>query len=88
MTVKIKLKKIPSPISVKATLTSTEAIATLRKDGGGGTNYDRLDRLKDVDEGLMPAEGSTLVYDQQNDKYEVKKLQFEDIDDNLDGGQF
>lgn len=88
MTVKIKLKKIPSPISVKATLTSTEAIATLRKDGVGGSNYDRLDRLKDVDEGLMPAEGATLVYDQETDKYEVKKLNIGDIDGDLDGGSF
>lgn len=87
MTVKIKLKKIKSPISVKATFNSTEAVATLKKEIGG-SNYDRLDRLKDVEEGLLPSDGSTLVYDQETDKYEVKKLQFEDIDDNLDGGSF
>lgn len=85
MTVKIKLKKIPSPISVKATFTSTDAVATLKKEIGG---YDRLDKMKDVEEGLAPQDGSTLVYDQETDKYEVKKIQFEDIDDNLDGGNF
>ena len=88
MTVKIKLKKIPSPISVKATFNSTEAIATLRKGGDGTTQYDRLDRMKDVHEGILPPDGSTLVYDQETDKYEVKKIQFDDIDDNLDGGSF
>lgn len=87
MTVKIKLKKIPTPISVKATFVSNEAVATLKKDVGA-SNYDRLDRLKDVEEGLLPSDGATLVYDQETDKYEVKKLQFEDIDDNLDGGSF
>lgn len=85
MAVKIKLKKVPSPISVKATFNSTDAIATLKKEING---YDRLDKLKDVHEGLMPADGATLVYDQETDKYEVKKIQFEDIDDNLDGGNF
>lgn len=88
MTVKIKLKKIPTPISVKATFTSTEAVATLKKDVGA-TNYDRLDRLKDVEEGMLPADGATLVYDQETDKYEVKKLELKDIDEaDLDGGSF
>jgi len=87
MTVKVKIKKIPNKVSVKAAFNSTDVVATLKKDTGG-TNYDRLDRMKDVEEGLMPADGSTLVYDQETDKYEVKKLQFEDIDDDLDGGSF
>ncbi|MFN5252287.1 MAG: hypothetical protein ACK5DE_14725 [Bacteroidota bacterium] len=87
MTVQIKLKKIPSKISVKATLVGSEAIATLKKDVGA-SNYDRLDRLKDVDEGLLPQDGSTLVYDQETDKYEVKKLSLDDIDADLDGGSF
>lgn len=87
MTVKIKLKKNPTPISVKATFVSNEAVATLKKDVGA-SNYDRLDRLKDVDEGLLPQDGSTLVYDQETDKYEVKKLSLDDIDADLDGGSF
>jgi hypothetical protein len=87
MTVKIKLKKLPTKISVKATLNSTEAITTLKKDSGG-SNYDRLDRMKDVVEGMMPEDGSTLVYDQETDKYEVKKLELSDIEADLDGGNF
>lgn len=87
MTVKIKVKKVPSRVSVRATFNSTDAVATLKKEVGGN-NYDRLDRLKDVEEGLLPSDGSTLVYDQETDKYEVKKLQIEDIDGDLDGGSF
>lgn len=80
MTVKIKVKKANSFVG-------TEPIATLNKVGVG-TKYDRLDKLKDVSEGYLPQDGSTLVYDQETDKYIVKKLTFEDMDDILDGGQF
>ena len=87
MAVKIKLNKNPTRISVKAVMNSTETVTTIKKEVGG-TNYDRLDHLKDVVEGQMPADGSTLVYDQQTDKYEVKKLDFGDINVDLDGGNF
>ena len=87
MAVKIKLKKNPTRISVKAVLNSTETVTTIKKESGG-TNYDRLDHMKDVVEGEMPPDGSTLVYDQQTDKYEVKKLDLGDIDVDLDGGSF
>lgn len=87
MAVKITIKKIPTRISVKGVFNDTTAVVTLKKETGG-TNYDRLDHMKDVIEGPLPADGSTLVYDQQTDKYEVKKLDFGDIDANLDGGSF
>ena len=87
MTIKIKIKKVPSLISVSATYNSTDAVATVSKNSIGN-NYDRLDRLKDVEEGILPPDGATLVYDQETDKYEVKKLTLENIDADLDGGNF
>jgi hypothetical protein len=87
MTVKVKVKRVPTKISVKATLNTADAVITLKQDSSS-TNYNRLDSLKDVEEGLMPADGSTLVYDQETDKYQVKKLDFGDIDVDLDGGSF
>ena len=87
MAVKIKLKRNPTPITVRATFNNTEAVATLKREIGA-SNYDRLDHLKDVVEGMMPEDGSTLVYDQQTDKYEVKKISIENIDGDLDGGNF
>lgn len=44
-------------------------------------NINRLDKLDDVNEGINPRNGQTLVYDKTNDKYNVT-----DID--LDGGDF
>lgn len=87
MSLKIKLTKNPTRVSIKSVLNNTDTVTTIKKESGG-SNYDRLDHLKDVVEGMMPADGSTLVYDQQTDKYEVKKLDFGDIDVDLDGGNF
>ena len=52
----------------------------------------RYDALADVDEGQVPpVAGAVGVYNPENDKYEVKKLDFDnlvgDIDD-IDGGTF
>jgi hypothetical protein len=41
----------------------------------------RLDQLADVEEGLLPSNNSTLVYDNSTDKYVVKIL-------DIDGGSF
>lgn len=48
-----------------------------------------LEDIKDVDE-LDVVEGATLVYNSQNDKYEVRKLTSDDFSGaiNLDGGEF
>jgi len=41
----------------------------------------RLDQLADVEEGVLPTNNSTLVYDNVTDKYVVKQL-------DVDGGSF
>jgi hypothetical protein len=47
-----------------------------------------IEDIADVTEVEVTA-GSTLVYNPENDKYEVRKLQSEDFDTfNLDGGSF
>lgn len=48
----------------------------------------RLDHLQDVIEGPDPQMGSTLVYNKADDKYEVHRLEFTDVDGPLDGGEF
>lgn len=61
---------------------STQAGAvTVTTAAGVTTAQTRLDTLTDVVEGASPAEGSTLVYDVETDKYVVKQL-------DLDGGTF
>ena len=47
-----------------------------------------IEDIADVSEVDVSA-GSTLVYNPENDKYEVRKLQSDDFDTfNLDGGSF
>ena len=47
-----------------------------------------IEDIADVAE-VEVAAGATLVYNPENDKYEVRKLQSEDFDTfNLDGGSF
>ncbi len=48
-----------------------------------------IEDIKDVAE-VDVSTGATLVYNSSNDKYEVRKLQAEDISGNinLDGGEF
>lgn len=53
-----------------AILISTSGVGTLR-----------LDQLADVEEGALPSNNSTLVYDNVTDKYVVKQL-------DIDGGSF
>lgn len=48
----------------------------------------RLDQLTDVLEGFNPQSGATLVYNPENDKYEIDRLTISDIDGDLDGGTF
>lgn len=47
----------------------------------------RLDQLIDVD-ATAEANGSTLVYNNNLDKYIVKKISFDEVDGDLDGGTF
>lgn len=51
----------------------------------------RFDGLLDVVEGQSPAPGAVPVYDANNDKYVVSKLDFDDLVgdiDNVDGGSY
>lgn len=55
--------------------------------GGGG----RFDTLNDVVEGTAPVSGDVPVYNATNDKYEVKRLDFDDLTgdvNDVDGGSF
>ena len=47
----------------------------------------RLDQLIDVD-ATAESNGSTLVYNNVLDKYIVKKISFDEVDGDLDGGTF
>lgn len=92
MAIRVKVK--PAFVSVKVK----------SKNGGGiqATNpivisstfkevIDRYDELVDVTEGTTPSNGAVGVYNSQNDKYEVKKLDFDDLVgdiDDVDGGTF
>ena len=87
MSIKVKVQKQQTKISVKATLNNTDTVTVVRNNTGS-SNYDRLDQLKDVEEGILPADGSTLVYDQETDKYRVQKITLDNIDADLDGGSF
>lgn len=53
------------------------------------TEINSIEDIADVAE-LDVTSGATLVYNSENDKYEVRKIQAEDIsgDLNLDGGSF
>jgi len=67
------------------TITIKNQVLTVSSNSAGPN---RLDHLYDVVEGPMPANGSTLVYDPNNDKYVVQRLDFTDVDGPLDGGTF
>lgn len=47
----------------------------------------RIDTLVDVD-ASNKSDGSTLVYNSQSDKYEVKPLDLENVTGDLDSGTF
>lgn len=69
------VKKITMP-----SLLPTDAV-NITAGGFGGVALNRLDRLDDVVESANAINNSTLVYNSQTDKYEVKLL-------DLDGGSF
>ena len=65
---------------------STSTPVTL-KGGVGLSGSTRLDRLTDVD-ATNEIAGATLVYNSPTDTYVVKKLEFDNVEGNLDGGSF
>ena len=75
----ISLKVVATGGSIKPS-TQADAVTVTSASGVSGAQT-RLDSLFDVVEGANPAEGSTLVYDEDTDTYVVKQL-------DLDGGTF
>lgn len=85
MTIKVRVNTTQR-IRVKGVYAPNDTVATVNQSTGDAVN--RLDQLNDVEEGLTPSDGSTLVYNSVNDKYEVQKLNLSDIEGDLDGGSF
>lgn len=68
--------------SVPVTIKTTPTIYS-----GNGNGIDTVDELKDVNLAAR-SNGSTLIYNANTNKYDVKILDFTEIDGNLDGGTF
>lgn len=82
MTIKVKLKvqpKISTQIDVGEQTVPTRITASLFTG--------RLDQLTDVN-ASGETDRATLVYDAATDQYVTEKLNFEDVDGPVDGGQF
>ena len=78
-------------INVSANGTSgvlnTSTPVTIKNNPSLGGGVSRLDQLGDVVASLEE-DGATLVYDATTDRYVVKKLSFDDMQGDLDGGTF
>lgn len=77
--------KTTNPVALKTVFPLSSITNVIQ---GGGT---RFDLLEDVIEGPNPITGEVPVYDSLNDKYEVKRLDFDDLTgdiDDVDGGSF
>lgn len=86
-TSKIKVKTtIGNNKKVSVKLNSTDAKVNLNNNGNI-VSTGRLDLLVDVD-ATNEANGSVLVYNSDNDKYEVKPLDFDIVTGDLDAGTF
>lgn len=81
MSVKVRLNTNTTGIIMPST-------TVVIKNSAATLSVGRLDALQDVVEGTSPQSGDTLVYNQLTDKYEVRKLDFGDLVDELDGGTF
>jgi hypothetical protein len=65
----------------------TTVPVTLKNAPVLSSGLDTIDELRDV--GLTQrSDGSTLIYDDSTDTYQVKHLNFVNIDGDLDGGVF
>jgi len=86
-------------MALKASLRISNSIIAVTKSDGrltsaaaGVTLKNQVNEIRSIEDIADVAEvnvvnGATLVYNSQNDKYEVKVLQIEDLG-NLDGGSF
>lgn len=89
----IKVKSRPSAATIKVNLVSNGIINTnsVKILSSTPLSSNRLDTLEDVVEGQSPPNNSTLVYNSETDKYEVKLLDLDDVTstlDSLEGGEF
>jgi hypothetical protein len=76
-------------VSTNATagVIDTTIPVTLKNTPIISSGLDTIDELRDV--GLSQrTDGSTLIYDNTTDTYQVKHLDFGNIDGDLDGGVF
>lgn len=76
-------KKAPSTFQVRQKYNDTYQVTS------SGGSIKSLEDIGDVDE-LSVVEGATVVYNSSTDKYEIKKLDPDDLDGdfNLDCGEF
>jgi hypothetical protein len=95
MTIRVRVFSNTSPsVTVKSVsgggIQATNPIVVAANLGIPGAPATRFDALQDVTETGTPTEGSVPVYNPNNDKYEVKPLEFDDIagDLDIDGGEF
>lgn len=66
---------------------NTDVPVTLKNVPTLATGVNSFDELNDINLNLR-TDGSVPIYDQPTNTYVVKHLEFEEIDGNLDGGQF
>ena len=90
MTITVKVRTgTSSSINISSPKITVPAITPSANAQLFGT-LTRLDELKDVVENV-PANNSTLVYNSETDKYEVKPLDIDNLIgdiNNVDGGNF
>jgi len=90
MTITATIAKRKPTIGVKlnsntGSIQSTTPVTIQTQNASGASN--RLDRLNDVN-ATTETHGATLVYNEANDTYEVKKLDLSNVTGDLDGGIF
>lgn len=90
MTIKVRVKQgTSSGINVSNPVITVPAVTPLANAQILGS-ITRLDELKDIVED-SPANNSTLIYNINTDKYEVRPLDIDNLVgdiDNVDGGNF
>ncbi len=82
-----KRRNVRVSSNTTAGVIDTTTPVTLKNIPTFATGVDTIDQMKDV--GLTQrSDGSTLIYDNITDTYQVKHLNFVNIDGDLDGGVF
>lgn len=76
-TIKVNVTNNGGSLSAQAPITLKNQIQEIRS----------IEDILDVKE-VNVTNGATLIYNSQNDKYEVRQLQIADLNLDLDGGSF